>query len=117
LGPGETAAIALAAELHADLLLMDDRRGVAVALRKGPVVTGTMGLPAFRLSAVDGQALCEALARRARWYGGLGKSPVGLQTEPPNKEAVYGILFRTTAETLNPQHLGAEIGLFAVLHS
>jgi Putative transposase len=39
-----------------------------------------------------------------------------------NKEVVYGILFRATAETLStiaadPQHLGAEIGFFAVLHS
>ncbi len=39
-----------------------------------------------------------------------------------NKEVVYDILFRTTAETLkiiaaDPQHLGAEIGFFAVLHS
>jgi predicted nucleic acid-binding protein len=44
LGPGETEAIALAAELHADLLLMDDRRGVVAALKKGLTVTGTMGL-------------------------------------------------------------------------
>lgn len=39
-----------------------------------------------------------------------------------NKKLVYGILFRTTAETLttiaaDPKHLGAEIGFFAVLHS
>jgi hypothetical protein len=39
-----------------------------------------------------------------------------------NKEVVYGILFQATAETLktiaaDPQHLGAEIGFFAVLHS
>jgi Putative transposase/Transposase zinc-binding domain len=39
-----------------------------------------------------------------------------------NKEVVYGILFRATAETLriiaaDPEHLGAEIGFFAVLHS
>jgi Putative transposase/Transposase zinc-binding domain len=39
-----------------------------------------------------------------------------------NKEALYSILFRATAETLStiaadPQHLGAEIGFFAVLHS
>jgi hypothetical protein len=39
-----------------------------------------------------------------------------------NKEAVYGILFRATAETLrdiaaDPKHLGAEIGFFAVLHT
>jgi len=39
-----------------------------------------------------------------------------------NKEVVYKILFRTTAETLltiarDPKHLGAEIGFFAVLHT
>src|SRR5690349_9256614 len=39
-----------------------------------------------------------------------------------NKEVVYGILFRTTAETLrliaaDPKHLGAQIGFFAVLHT
>jgi hypothetical protein len=39
-----------------------------------------------------------------------------------NKKEVYGILFRTAAETLctiaaDPQHLGAEIGFFSVLHS
>jgi hypothetical protein len=39
-----------------------------------------------------------------------------------NKNLVYSILFRATAETLStiaadPQHLGAEIGFFAVLHS
>ena len=39
-----------------------------------------------------------------------------------NPEVVYGILFRTAAETLltiarDPQHLGAEIGFFAVLHT
>jgi predicted nucleic acid-binding protein len=44
LGAGETAAITLAVELHADLLLMDDRRGVTAALQRGLTVTGTMGL-------------------------------------------------------------------------
>ena len=39
-----------------------------------------------------------------------------------NKEVVYGILFRTSAETLrtiaaDPRHLGAEIGFFSVLHT
>ena len=39
-----------------------------------------------------------------------------------NKEAVYAILFRAAAETLrriaaDPRHLGAEIGLVAVLHT
>ncbi|MBV9305512.1 MAG: DUF3368 domain-containing protein [Acidobacteriaceae bacterium] len=44
LGAGEAEAIILAAELDADLLLMDDRRGVAAALRRGLIVTGTMSL-------------------------------------------------------------------------
>jgi hypothetical protein len=39
-----------------------------------------------------------------------------------NKEVVYGILFRATAETLrtiaaDPKHLGAEIGFLAILHT
>ena len=38
-----------------------------------------------------------------------------------NKEVIYNILFRATSETLrtianDPEHLGAEIGFFAVLH-
>lgn len=44
LDPGEAAAIALAMELHADLLLMDDREGVIAALCKGFAVTGTLGV-------------------------------------------------------------------------
>jgi hypothetical protein len=39
-----------------------------------------------------------------------------------NKKVVYGLLFRTSAETLleiarDPKHLGAEIGFFSVLHT
>ena len=39
-----------------------------------------------------------------------------------NKEQVYGILFKASAETLrtiaaDPKHLGAEMGFFAVLHT
>jgi predicted nucleic acid-binding protein len=41
---GEKAAIQLAASLHADLLLMDDRKGVNAAQRKGLRVTGTLGV-------------------------------------------------------------------------
>lgn len=41
---GEAAAIILAASLHADLLLMDDRRGVRAAERQGLRVTGTLGV-------------------------------------------------------------------------
>ena len=41
---GEAAAIALAVSLHADLLLMDDRKGVTEAERQGLKVTGTLGI-------------------------------------------------------------------------
>ena len=40
---GEKAAIQLAISLHADLL-MDDRKGVSAAQKKGLVVTGTLGI-------------------------------------------------------------------------
>ena len=41
---GEAAAIALAAAMHADLLLIDDRRGIRAAKQQGLRVTGTLGL-------------------------------------------------------------------------
>jgi hypothetical protein len=45
-------------------------------------------------------------------------APLALQ----NKKVVYGLLFRTSAETLrevarNPKRLGADIGFFSVLHT
>jgi hypothetical protein len=45
-------------------------------------------------------------------------APLALQ----NERVVYGLLFRISAETLleiarDPQHLGADIGFFSVLHS
>ncbi len=44
LDAGEEAAIVLAVELHADLLLMDDEEGVSAARRKGLEVIGTLGV-------------------------------------------------------------------------
>jgi predicted nucleic acid-binding protein len=44
LDSGESAAIALAIEIHADLVLMDDDEGVIVARGKGLAVTGTLGV-------------------------------------------------------------------------
>jgi predicted nucleic acid-binding protein len=41
----EKAAIQLAVTLHADLLLMDDRRGVIAAEGRGLLVTGTLDVP------------------------------------------------------------------------
>jgi hypothetical protein len=45
-------------------------------------------------------------------------APLALQ----NKEVIYGLLFRASAQTLieiaaDPRHLGAEIGFFSVLHT
>lgn len=44
LDPGETAALLLAREIRADLLLLDERKGRAVAKRLGLAVTGTVGV-------------------------------------------------------------------------
>jgi predicted nucleic acid-binding protein len=52
LGAGERAAITLALSLHADLILIDERKGTAVALGKGFEVTGTLGV--LRLAARRG---------------------------------------------------------------
>ena len=62
LDPGEAEAIQLAELEHADLLLMDERRGVSVAQRQGLEVTGTLGvlLQAARRQIV---VLDDALAR------------------------------------------------------
>ena len=44
LDAGERDAIALALSLHADLILIDERKGTAVALGKGFEVIGTLGI-------------------------------------------------------------------------
>lgn len=46
LDPGETAAILLAENLHADALLIDERRGRTVAAARGISVIGTLGIVA-----------------------------------------------------------------------
>lgn len=44
LDPGETAAILIAEALHADALLIDERRGRGVAIGRGIAVIGTLGV-------------------------------------------------------------------------
>jgi predicted nucleic acid-binding protein len=62
LGRGERAAIALAGSLGADLILMDDRSGVAAATALGFETTGTLGIVglAARRGLID---LADAFAR------------------------------------------------------
>jgi predicted nucleic acid-binding protein len=59
---GEKSAIALGLSLSADLVLIDDRRGAAVARGKGFEVTGTLGILdlAARRGMID---LADTLAR------------------------------------------------------
>ncbi len=62
LDQGERAAIALAIAAHADLIIMDDRDGVAFARSQGFAVTGTLGVLdlAARRGLID---LVEAFTR------------------------------------------------------
>ena len=62
LDPGESAVIALALALQADLMLMDDRAAVAVARAQGLAVVGTIGILdlASRRKLID---IVDAVAR------------------------------------------------------
>jgi predicted nucleic acid-binding protein len=65
LGPGETEAIALAMEIGADLLLIDDRDGVRHARQRGLRVVGTLAV-IDEAAARGWLALPDALARLQR---------------------------------------------------
>jgi len=64
LDEGEAAVIALAISLHADLVLIDERRGVKVARNQGLRVTGTLGL--LELAAQSGLVDFTEAAERLR---------------------------------------------------
>jgi len=61
---GERAALALARERRADLVLMDDRSAVAVARQQGFTVTGTRGI--LDLAAARGQVDLAAVILRLK---------------------------------------------------
>jgi predicted nucleic acid-binding protein len=65
LGAGEREAITLALSMHADLILIDERKGAHVALDKGFEVAGTLGVLALaaRRGLVD---LADCFARLKR---------------------------------------------------
>ena len=87
LDPGETAAILLAEGMHADALLIDERRGRAAAIARWISVIGTLGVVAGarRMGALeraapvvaelraDGFWLSDALV--AEFLRGLGETP------------------------------------------
>ena len=63
LDPGEREAIQLAEEQHADLLLIDERKGRLEAQRRGLLTTGTLGvlIAAGELGLTDPEAAYEEL--------------------------------------------------------
>ncbi len=65
LGPGESEAIALALEIHADAILIDDRAAVAIASRLGLLSLGTLGVLdlAAEKELVDIPTMVAALAK------------------------------------------------------
>ena len=70
LDPGETTAILLAETLRADALLIDERRGRAVAAARKIPVLGTLGIVAGarRLGALDeARPIIEALRADGFW--------------------------------------------------
>jgi hypothetical protein len=71
LDPGEAEAIALALELSADLILLDERDGRSAAERAGLRVTGVLGV--LLRAKTDGQIPLikpdiEALRTQARFF-------------------------------------------------
>ena len=65
LDAGEQAALALAVQLKAELILIDDRAGVRAALAQGLLAMGTLGI-LDRAAAVGLVDLRSALARLAK---------------------------------------------------
>jgi predicted nucleic acid-binding protein len=59
---GERSALALGLSLHADLILIDERKGASVARQKGLAITGTLGI-LVRAKQANLLSLAAAFAR------------------------------------------------------
>lgn len=66
LDDGEKSALTLGMTLGADLILIDDRKGAAVALQKGFQITGTLGLLRARRNAASSTLPMRLRASSAR---------------------------------------------------
>ena len=73
LDKGETAAIALAESLHADLLLMDECVGCRVARSRALRVTGTLGI--LDLAAEHGLLISVRRSKNSRTLTSIGRKP------------------------------------------
>lgn len=62
LDEGERSALSLGVQLRADLILIDERRGAAIARQKGLQITGTLGI-LVRAARRNMVALADAIAR------------------------------------------------------
>lgn len=92
LDPGETAAILLAEEIGADLILIDERAGRAVAESRGIAVRGTLGV------LVQARATGSAVPPRDTGAAAHGAQMVRERT--PNTY-FFGRLSRYRAATLS----------------
>jgi len=69
LDPGERAAILLAQELNADLLLLDDMKARRTATERGLVITGILGIldRAATMKLIDLPAAVQSLQNTSFW--------------------------------------------------
>jgi predicted nucleic acid-binding protein len=69
LDPGERAAILLAQEIHADLLLLDDMKARRAATDKGFTITGILGIldQAATMKLIDLPAAVQKLQNTSFW--------------------------------------------------
>ncbi|MGJ5675077.1 MAG: DUF3368 domain-containing protein [Nostochopsis sp.] len=69
LDPGERAAILLAQEVNADLLLLDDMKARRIATEKGLVITGILGIldQAATMKLIDLPAAVRTLQSTSFW--------------------------------------------------